>query len=192
MSKAKSKAAAHPPTLAGIGVRPCFQQDLQWVQLIYAHHVMTSTGTFETEPPDLEEMTERWTKVAGKGWPFIVACTPHDPSRVIGFAYAQQFRERQAYRFTFENSVYVAPTHLGIGVGKALMAVLLEELYSVGAQQVLAVIGDAQNQGSIKLHAGAGFHVVGRLHAVGHKFGRWLDVVMMQRQFDGPPGAAKG
>ncbi len=192
MSKAKSKAAAHPPALTGIVVRPCFQQDVQWVQLIYAHHVMTSTGTFETEPPDLEEMTARWTKVAGKGWPFIVACTPHDPSRVIGFAYAQHFRERQAYRYTFENSVYVAPTHQGISVGKALMAALLEELQSIGAKQVLAVIGDSQNQASIRLHAAAGFQGVGKLHAVGHKFGRWLDVVLMQIQLSDPQQTKDG
>jgi L-amino acid N-acyltransferase YncA len=192
MSKAKSKTPAPAPSLTGIGVRPCFQQDVQWVQLIYAHHVMTSTGTFETEPPDLEEMTARWTKVAGKGWPFIVACTPKDPTRVIGFAYAQHFRDRQAYRYTFENSVYVAPTHQGMGIGKALMAVLLAELQTIGAKQVLAVIGDSQNQASIRMHAASGFQAVGKLHAVGHKFGRWLDVVLMQIQLPDPPPANNG
>jgi L-amino acid N-acyltransferase YncA len=192
MSKAKSKAPAPAPSLTGIGIRPCFQQDVQWVQLIYAHHVMTSTGTFETDPPDLEEMTARWTKVAGKGWPFIVACTPNDPTRVIGFAYAQHFRERQAYRYTFENSVYVAPTHQGMGIGKALMAALLAELQTIGAKQVLAVIGDSQNQASIRMHAAAGFQAVGKLHAVGHKFGRWLDVVLMQIQLPDPPPANNG
>jgi L-amino acid N-acyltransferase YncA len=176
--------------LREIGVRPCFQQDLQWVQLIYAHHVMTSTGTFETVPPDLEEMTARWTKIAAHGWPYIVACAGNDPSRILGFAYAQQFRERQAYAHTFENSIYVSPTHQGMGIGKALMAVLLGELIDVGAKQVLAVIGDSGNLGSIKLHARAGFHPVGKLHAVGYKFGRWLDVVIMQTQLSDPPAKA--
>src|SRR5688572_25340251 len=99
-------AASHPPLI----VRPCFQQDLEFVQLIYAHHVLSGTGTFEIEPPSLDEMTERWSKVVTKSWPFLVACPPHDLSRVLGFAYAAQFRDRPAYNYTFENSIYVAPT----------------------------------------------------------------------------------
>lgn len=170
-------AASHPPLI----VRPCFQQDLEFVQLIYAHHVLSGTGTFEIEPPSLDEMTERWSKVVTKSWPFLVACPPHDLSRVLGFAYAAQFRDRPAYNYTFENSIYVAPTSQRQGVGRVLMSELLRTLKEDGAREVLAVIGDSANAGSIGLHTLAGFRHVGMLRNVGFKFGRWLDVVLMQR-----------
>ncbi|MBU6374157.1 MAG: GNAT family N-acetyltransferase [Alphaproteobacteria bacterium] len=161
-------------------VRPCFQQDLTFVQLIYAHAVITGTGTFETEPPDLEEMTARWSKVVARGWPFLVASDAQDVSRIYGFAYAQQFRDRQAYAKTFEDSVYVSHLARGMKIGTALMHGLLGELQAIGAEQVIAVIGDSANAGSIKLHESCGFRHAGRLVGVGHKFGRVLDVVMMQ------------
>jgi L-amino acid N-acyltransferase YncA len=175
------RAQAPAPTAKKVIIRPCFQQDLQWVQLIYAHHVSTGTGTFEIVPPTLEEMTDRWAKIAAKGWPFIVASDADDLSRVYGYAYAAQFRDRQAYERTFEDSVYVSPNAMRGGVGKALMAGLLTELREIGARQVIAVIGDSANVGSIELHRKAGFGYVGTLNRVGHKFGRDLDVVLMQR-----------
>jgi phosphinothricin acetyltransferase len=172
-----------PPSGRAIAlvVRPAFEMDLQWVQLIYAHHVMTGTGTFETEPPSLEEIKDRWRRVVGRGWPWLVGADAADQTRIYGFAYAQPFRDRAAYAGTFENSVYVTPGALGGGIGTALMAGLLGELQAIGARQVIAVIGDSANAASIKLHAKAGFRVVGRLDTVGVKFGRELDVVMMQR-----------
>jgi len=174
-------STSEPRRTREILVRPCFQQDLTWVQLIYAHAVMTGTGTFETEPPSLEEMTQRWSKVVARGWPFLVASDADDISRIYGFAYAQQFRDRQAYSKAFEDSIYVSHLARGGKIGSALLGGLLGELHAIGVEQVIAVIGDSQNTGSIALHARYGFTMAGQLNAVGHKFGRVLDVVLMQR-----------
>lgn len=162
-------------------VRPCFQQDLETVQLIYAHHVLSGTGTFEIEPPTLEQMTERWSAMAQKGWPFVVASPVTDVSRVLGFAYAVQYRDRAAYAKTFESSVYVGPTTQRQGVGEALMGELLHSLRDDGAREVLAFIGDGYNAASIALHSKLGFQFVGTLKNVGEKFGKRLDVIVMQR-----------
>jgi L-amino acid N-acyltransferase YncA len=162
-------------------VRPCFQQDLQYVQLIYAHHCLTGTGTFEIEPPSLDEMTERWSKIVDRGWPFLVASPPSDFSRVLGFCYAAQFRDRAAYSKTFEVSIYAGPTTMGQGIGSQMLAQLLSQLREDGAREVLAVIGDSANAGSIGLHQKLGFRRVGTMTNVGEKFGRLLDVVIMQR-----------
>jgi L-amino acid N-acyltransferase YncA len=174
---------------APIIVRPCFQQDLEQVQLIYGHHVMTGTGTFELDPPSLEEMTQRWTHVVDSGWSYLVASPTSDLSRVLGFAYAGQFRARAAYAKTFEDSVYVAPSAMRQGVGALLIAELLATLRTDGVREVLAVIGDSANYGSIQLHEKAGFKHVGTLQRVGFKFDRWLDVVMMQRSLRLTPKA---
>jgi len=164
-----------------IVVRPCFEQDIQQVALIYAHHVTTGAGSFETTPPGLQEMKERWMKIAGRGWPYLVASPQDDITRIAGFAYASQFRDRAAYAHAFEDSVYVAPGWERRGVGIALLASLLPELQALDCRQVIAVIGDSSNTASIALHAKAGFSHVGTLWHIGWKFGRWLDVVMMQR-----------
>jgi phosphinothricin acetyltransferase len=161
--------------------RPCFQQDLEFVQLIYAHHVLTGTGTFETEPPSLEDMTDRWGKIVERGWPFIVASPPADLSRVMGFAYAVQFRDRAAYARTFEVSVYAAPTTLRQGAGSIMLSDLLSTLRGDGVREAVAFIGDSANAASIGLHRKLGFKHVGTLTNVGEKFGRLLDVVVMQR-----------
>jgi phosphinothricin acetyltransferase len=174
-----------PPPLI---VRPCFQQDLEMVQLIYAHHVLTGTGTFEIEPPSLDEMTTRWSKIVEKGWPFLVAVPTHDLSRVLGFAYAGQFRDRAAYAKTFEVSIYVAPSSQRQGAGFQLIAELLNMLRSDGVREALAFIGDSENTASIGLHTKAKFKHAGVLKGVGEKFGRALDVVVMQRRI--PPPAA--
>jgi L-amino acid N-acyltransferase YncA len=162
-------------------VRPCFQQDLQYVQLIYAHHCLTGTGTFEIEPPSLEDMTERWSKIVERGWPFLVASPPSDFSRVLGFCYAAQFRDRAAYSKTFEVSIYAGPTTMGQGIGSQMLAQLLSQLREDGVREVLALIGDSANAGSIGLHQKLGFRRVGTMSNVGEKFGRLLDVVIMQR-----------
>jgi len=171
---------AAPPRPAFM-VRPCFQQDLEQVQLIYAHHVETGTGTFELTPPPLAEIEARWSKIVTKSWPFLAASPTRDLTRVIGFAYAQQFRDREAYAKTFEDSVYVAPSAMGQGVGKALLAELLVQLRDDGVREVIGVIGDSANAASIRLHETLGFRRAGVLQNVGRKFDRWLDVVMMQR-----------
>ncbi|MBI1251598.1 MAG: GNAT family N-acetyltransferase [Alphaproteobacteria bacterium] len=169
------------PAPNALVIRPCFEQDLQQVQLIYAHHVMTGTGSFETEPPDLEEMARRWGDVVTKGWPYLVASPARDLTRVLGFAYAAQFRMRPAYAKTFEDSVYVAPTALQQGVGKMLLAHLLQTLREDGVREVIGVIGDSGNAGSVALHKSLGFKTVGVMTNVGFKFDRWLDVMIMQR-----------
>jgi phosphinothricin acetyltransferase len=159
-------------------IRAATLADLPACQAIYAHHVLKGTGTFEEIPPSLEDLTARHRAIAAAGRSWIVA---HDATGVLGFAYFDQYRPRSAYRFTAEDSVYVREDVRGQGVGKALVARLLIDAAEAGFQQMLAVIGDAENIGSIGMHASLGFQRVGLLRDVGFKFGRWLDVVIMQR-----------
>ncbi|MDE2582451.1 MAG: N-acetyltransferase [Rhodospirillales bacterium] len=159
-------------------IRPATDADVPELQSIYAHHVLHGTGTFEEVPPSVEEMAERFARVRERGWPWLVSS---DASGVLGYAYATQFRDRSAYRFTLEDSVYVREDQRGQGVGKALVARLLEMSETAGFRQMMAVIGDTENAGSIGLHASLGFQHAGTLRAAGLKFGRWLDVVYMQR-----------
>lgn len=170
-------------------IRPCFQQDLEYVQLIYAHHVLAGAGTFEIEPPSLEEMTARWSAIVEKGWPYLVASPVTDLSRVLGFAYAAQYRDRAAYAKTFESSIYVGPTTQRQGVGALLLSELLVALRGDGVREVLAFIGDSYNAASIGLHKKLGFRAVGKLENVGEKHGRRLDVVIMQRTLPKPKPA---
>jgi phosphinothricin acetyltransferase len=159
-------------------IRPSTDADLQALTDIYAHHVRHGTGTFETEPPDLTEMTRRRADVLGKGLPWLVA---EDAGVVVGYAYANHFRPRLAYRFCLEDSIYLAPAASGRGVGRLLLAELLARCEALGARQMLAVIGDAANAGSIGVHRALGFVDTGVLRSAGWKFDRWLDVVLMQR-----------
>lgn len=159
-------------------IRPATAADVPELQSIYAHHVLHGTGSFEEVPPSVEEMAARFERVHRRGWPWLVSA---DASGVLGYAYATQFRDRSAYRFALEDSVYVREDQRGQGVGKALVARLLDVSEAAGFRQIIAVIGDTENAGSIGLHASLGFQRVGTLRAVGLKFGRWLDVVYMQR-----------
>lgn len=168
-------------------VRPCFQQDLEFVQLIYAHHVLSGTGSFELAPPGLEEMTERWSVIVSRGWPYVVASPASDLSRVMGFAYATQYRDRAAYSGAFEVSVYAAPTTMRQGAGALMLSDVLTTLRADGAREALAFIGDSYNAASVALHAKLGFKHVGTLTNVGEKFGRLLDVVIMQRTLSRRP-----
>jgi L-amino acid N-acyltransferase YncA len=161
-----------------VPIRAATEADLPEIQGIYAHHVLHGTGTFEETPPSVEEMAGRWRAVTGRGWHWLVAT---DASGVLGYSYYAQFRERSAYRYTCEDAVYVREDVRGQGVGKALVGRLIEAAEAQGFRQMLAVIGDAENVGSIGVHASLGFVQVGVLRAVGLKFGRWLDVVSMQR-----------
>jgi phosphinothricin acetyltransferase len=154
------------------------QADLEDVQAIYAHHVLHGTGTFEEAPPPLEEIALRFAAVRDAGWGYMVA---KDATGVLGFGYYAQYRARSAYRFAAEDSVYVRETVRGQGVGKALVAALLTHAAAAGFTQMLAVIGDSENVGSIGVHASLGFAPVGTMRRVGYKFGRWLDVVTMQK-----------
>jgi phosphinothricin acetyltransferase len=154
------------------------EADLEDVQAIYAHHVMHGTGTFEEIPPALEEITARYHAIREAGWGYVVA---KDASGVLGFGYYAQYRARSAYRFAAEDSVYVRETVRGQGVGKAIVAALLEHAAARKFTQMLAVIGDSENTGSIGVHASLGFVPVGTMRKVGYKFDRWLDVVTMQK-----------
>jgi len=160
-------------------IRDAKADDIPEIAAIYAHHVLHGTGTFEVEPPTEAEIAERLAKVQGQGWAWLVA--EADDGTLLGYAYYAQFRDRSAYRHTAENAIYVRDNVRGQGVGKALVQVLLERAEASGFRQMLAVIGDSENTGSIGLHISLGFRQAGVLKAVGVKFGRWIDVVMMQR-----------
>jgi L-amino acid N-acyltransferase YncA len=159
-------------------IRTATLADVPDIQAIYAHHVLNGTGTFEEEPPSVEEMTARFQKVVDRGYVWLVAC---DASGVLGYGYYAPFRERSAYRFTVEDSIYVREDVRGQGVGKALVVKLIELATAAGLRQMIAVIGDSENVGSIGVHASLGFHMIGTMRSAGMKFGRWLDVVTMQR-----------
>jgi phosphinothricin acetyltransferase len=153
--------------------------DIPEIQAIYAHHVLHGTGTFEETPPSVEVMEQRWRDGTDRRWSWLVA---RDDTGVLGFAYFAQTKNRSAYRFTAEDSIYVREDVRGQGVGKALGARLIEDATARGFRQMLAIIGDAENIGSIGVHASLGFARAGVLRAAGLKFGRWLDVVIMQRK----------
>ena len=159
-------------------IRPATSADLPDIQSIYAHHVLHGTGTFEEVPPSLEEMTARFEAGSKRGWNWLVAA---DTTGVLGYAYYAQIRDRTAYRFAAEDSIYVREDVRGQGVGKALVRRMLEDAERAGFRQMVAVIGDSENVGSVGMHASLGFHHVGTLRAVGLKFGRWLDTVYMQK-----------
>jgi phosphinothricin acetyltransferase len=160
-------------------IRPVADADVGAITAIYAESVLHGTGTFELEPPAADEMVRRIAEVTGNGLPWLVVETG---GAVAGFAYANHFRPRRAYRFCLEDSIYLAPSTRGRGVGRLLLAELLAQAQSRGARQMLAVIGDAANLGSVGVHRAVGFEPAGVLRAAGWKFGRWLDVVLMQRR----------
>ena len=163
-------------------VRPTEPRDAEAVAAIYAHAVLHGVGTFEETPPSAEEMEARRRKVVQHALPHLVA---ERDGVVAGFAYAGPFRPRSAYRFTAEDTVYVHPDLQGRGVGRDLLKAVVESCGALGLRQLVALIGDSDNAGSIALHRAAGFHHVGVLRGVGYKHGRWLDVVWMQRELDG-------
>lgn len=152
--------------------------DLAAITAIYAHNVLHGTGTFELDPPSQADMTTRRADVLGKGLPWLVA---ERDDQVLGYAYANHFRPRPAYRFCLEDSIYLHPEAQGQGVGGLLLAELIGRCEAAGARQMLAVIGDSQNLGSVGVHRRLGFEHTGLLKSSGWKFGRWLDVVLMQR-----------
>jgi L-amino acid N-acyltransferase YncA len=159
-------------------VRPCRASDLDAIRAIYAHYVLHGTATFELEPPDLPEIASRHRAIVGAGYPFLVATFDE---RVVGYAYASAYRARPAYRHTTEDSVYLDPAWTGRGIGRALLSRLVEETTAAGFRQMIGVIGDSANTASVRLHGSLGFAMVGTLRDVGHKFGRWIDTVVMQR-----------
>ncbi len=170
-----------PATHAGVGavrIRACEEADVAAIAAIYRHHVLHGAASFEIEPPDAAEMARRRRAIIDGGYPYLVA---EQDGRVAGYAYASAYRPRPAYRNTVENSVYVEPGRERQGIGRALLAALLEECERRGFRQVVAVIGDSGHEASIGLHRALGFRMVGTLQSAGFKFGRWIDIVLMQR-----------
>lgn len=165
-------------TAATLLIRSSTDADLPDIAAIYGEAVLHGTGTFELDPPDVAEMARRRTDVLGKGLPWLVA---ERAGRVLGYAYANHFRPRLAYRFCVEDSVYLHPEARGQGLGSLLLAELMARCEAAGARQMLALIGDSANLGSVGLHRRLGFEAGGVMKSAGWKFDRWLDVVLMQR-----------
>ena len=159
-------------------IRPATEADLPLITAIYEQAVRFGTATFELEPPDLAEMTRRYRALSDGGFPYVVATLD---GQVVGYAYAGPYRPRPAYRFTVENSVYLEPSTHRRGIGLKLLQRLIADCEGRGFRQMIAVIGDSANAGSVGVHTRAGFSMIGTHPNVGFKFGRWLDTVMMQR-----------
>lgn len=163
---------------ASVGVRPTSLDDLGAISDIYAHHVRTGVATFELTAPDLAEWRRRFAAVTSQGLPFLTATLDDD---IVGYAYCVPWKSRPAYRHTVEDSVYVAPHAVGLGVGGQLLDGLLAECATAGIREVIAVIVDTDETASLALHRNRGFIDAGRLRAVGFKHGRWLDTLLLQR-----------
>ena len=153
--------------------------DLPAISAIYSHYVLHGSGTFEITPPPLAEMAQRRQSVLEKGLPWLVA--EADDGTVVGYAYANWFKPRPAFRFSAEDSIYVAHHACGQGIGHLLLRALIQECEAAGVRKMIAVIGDSANSSSIGVHRAAGFQHAGTLSNVGWKFDRWLDVVMMEK-----------
>jgi L-amino acid N-acyltransferase YncA len=176
--------------MSGLIVRASTDADVVRCAEIYRHHVLHGTASFEVDPPDLAEMERRRSAVLDLGLPHLVA---ERDGRVMGYAYAGNWRPRPAYRHSVEDSIYVDKDAVGQGVGKLLLPVLIHECAERGKRQMVAVIGDSAQTASIRLHASCGFEMTGTLKSIGFKFGRWLDSVLMQRPLgkgDGAPPPA--
>lgn len=163
---------------AAVTVRDSRDSDLPAIQEIYAHHVRHGLASFEEEAPDVEQLRTRRADVLARGLPYLVA---EQDGTVVGYTYATLYRTRSAYRFTLENSVYVRDGLAGRGIGRVLLSALIGRCERGPWRQMIAVIGDSANAASIGLHASLGFRHAGVLRAVGFKFGRWVDSVLMQR-----------
>ena len=159
-------------------IRPSTDADMPAITAIYAHHVLHGTGTFETTPPTEQDMAARRADVLSKGLPYLVI---EDATGVLGFAYCNWFKPRPAYRYSAEDSIYLAPSTQGKGLGKLLLVELISQAERCGVRKLIAVIGDSANQGSVGVHTTCGFRHVGVLTDCGWKFERWLDVVLMDR-----------
>jgi L-amino acid N-acyltransferase YncA len=165
-------------------IRPAEPRDIAPITAIYAEAVRAGTASFEIEPPDAHEMARRYRELGAGGFPYLVA---DEAGAMLGYAYAGPYRLRPAYRWTVEDSIYVAPAAQRRGIGGALLHRLIAEAATRGFRQMVAVIGDSAQVPSIALHRAHGFRLVGTHEAVGFKLGRWLDTVLMQRALG--PGA---
>lgn len=178
MPVTKRPAELGPIAPCDLILRAATVTDLAAVHSIYAHHVRHGLGSFETEPPDIDEIETRWRAVTELDLPYLVA---ERGNRAVGFAYARPYRERAAYRHTVEDAVYVAPDQQRHGIGRTLLQALIAHCAELPLHQMVALIGNSENHPSIELHRALGFRQVGVLAKVGRKFDRWVDVVIMQR-----------
>lgn len=159
-------------------IRPAEPSDLPAVQATYAIEVLEGTASFETTPPDLEEIERRYREVIDSGLPYVVA----DVDGVVaGYAFAHLYHSRPGYRLTVETTIYIGRSHQRRGLGSLLLDDVVKDCIAAGKRQMVAIIGGSANQGSVRVHEKAGFHLVGRLHHVGFKFGQFIDVIIMQR-----------
>ena len=162
-------------------IRAATPDDSEAIAAIYAHHVLNGTASFDEVPPSVEFWREKIAAIVAKDWPFLVAA---EDGQVIGYCYATQFRDRPAYAFTCENSIYVHPERLGRGVGRAMLEALIKAAKAATFREMIAVIGGAE-PASVALHRACGFVETGRMKSVGYKFGRWLDSLYMQLRLRG-------
>jgi L-amino acid N-acyltransferase YncA len=174
-------------------IRPSREEDVAAIAAIYGHHVLHGLASFEEVPPEAEEIARRRAAIVAGGLPYLVA---ELSGRVVGYSYASLFRPRAAYRFTLEDSIYLEEAWTGRGIGRALLAALILRSTELGYRQMVGVIGGRETLPSIRLHRALGFAEIGVLPAVGFKFGRWVDIVLMQRALgagaDTLPGVTKG
>jgi len=165
-------------------VRPSRDADVDVIAAIYGHHVLHGVASFEEMPPSVDEIGRRREEILALGLPYLVG---ERAERVVGYCYAGLFRTRSAYRFTLEDSIYLDPAEIGRGIGRKLLQPLIEQCAECGYRQMVAVIGGSETVASIRLHRALGFVPIGVLPAIGFKFGRWIDAVVMQRALG--PGA---
>ena len=159
-------------------IRASEEGDITAITAIYAHHVLHGTGTFEIDPPSCQDLAQRRADVLARGLPYLVA---EDAGRIVGFAYCNWFKPRPAYRYSAEDSIYMADAARGQGLGRLLLDALTTQAQAAGVRKLLAVIGDSANAGSIAVHRAAGFTDVGVMRSVGWKFGAWRDIVLMEK-----------
>ncbi len=159
-------------------IRPSGDADIAAIAAIYGHHVLHGVASFEEVPLPVEEIARRRGDIVGRGLPYLVA---ERAGSVLGYCYAGPFRPRSAYRYTLEDSIYIAPGEVGRGIGRALLQAVLDQSTQLGYRQMVAVIGGSDTVASIRLHAALGFAPVGTLNGIGYKFGGWVDTVLMQK-----------
>jgi L-amino acid N-acyltransferase YncA len=177
MQSSNTLSSLHPAA-GTVSIHPCIEDDIEAIQAIYAHYVATNLATFELEPPTARQMLERRAAILEGGYPYLVARLGGE---VAGYAYASAWRSRPAYRHTVEDSIYVAPGMRQAGIGSALLRELIAQCEQRGFRQMVGVVGNSANTGSLRVHEALGFRQVGTLGCVGYKFGQWVDTVLMQR-----------
>jgi len=169
--------SGRPGAGPAVVIRDAAPADLAIIRTIYSHHVLHGLASFEEAPPEAAEIERRYRDIVARGLPYVVV---ESNGRVAGFAYAGPYRTRPAYRYTVEDSVYIAPDDVGRGLGQVALSAIIRRAGDLGFRQMIAVIGDSGNRPSIRLHERVGFRHAATLQAVGFKFGRWVDSVLMQ------------